>query len=232
MSILPVLGRPGPQTPVRLVHKHIMQTGSVGYAAGGGLIVTALSRDITNTVAPQLLSPGLLMGKVTSTGYWTPSIIGVTQAATLANATSLTLTAAAATELVRRNGASGTFALIGPPTANGTVATQTVTYSSVNTTTGVVTCSAISAATVSGSFVGGGDGSEVPRSFIGDGYGITLGIDPANGPTLVEWMYIPREGVYDVAQIVNWPTDTSLQQYIRSNLDATGRNNLLASDTM
>lgn len=231
MSIMPILGRPGPQTPLRLVHKFVMRAGSVGFVEGGGLIDVALTRDLSNTIAPMLLNPGLLMGKAAS-GRWANSIISVIQAAVAASATSLTLTPAAAVELVRRNGASGTFALTGPPTTNGTIATQTVTYSAVNVTTGVVTCTALSAAAIIGSFVGGGDGSEVPRTMIQDGYGVTLGVDPATAPTLVEWPFISREGVYDVNQVVNWPSNTVLQAWIRSCLNTVGRNDLLASDQM
>jgi hypothetical protein len=229
--MIPILGMPGPQTPVRLLHKYVCR-GAVGFVEGGGTIDATRTRDLSNTIAPTLLNPGLLMGRITASGRYANSIIGVTAAATLANATSFTIPAAAAAELVRRNGATGTLSLAGPPTASGTMAVQTVTYTAVNQTTGVVTCDAIAAATIAGSLVGGGDGSESPRTFIPDGYGVTIGVSGQPIPPISPFPWIPREGVYEVAQIVNWPSNAVLQAWIRAALDAVGRNSLLASDQM
>ena len=44
--------------------------------------------------------------------------------------------------LVRRIGTSGVFTVVGSATASGSIVTEVVTYSAVNTTTGVVTVSA------------------------------------------------------------------------------------------
>lgn len=111
---------------------------------GGGVISGAASRDPLNA-HPHVLQAGLLMGKITASGKYAPSVIGVLSAAYDASAdtTSITVSAATATELVRRQGSSGTFKLTGPPTAAGVVQTVTVTYSAVNTTTGVITLTAL-----------------------------------------------------------------------------------------
>ena len=95
-----------------------------------------------------LLWAGTLMGRETSSGKYANSVIGLTSAAVASAATSITTDVNTAAEIVRRIGASGTFKLTGPPTTGGTVATQVITYSAVNTTTGVITCTATSAAGV------------------------------------------------------------------------------------
>lgn len=103
------------------------------------------ARDPLNTGDLDVLRNGLLLGKITSGGKYAPSILGVLAAAYDASAdtTEMTVSAATAVELVRRIGSSGTFKLTGPPAASGTVQTVTVTYSAVDTTTGVITVTAL-----------------------------------------------------------------------------------------
>lgn len=139
--IEPLIGRPRIGSERRITHRTVSRQGLWDFLANGGVIDATKSRDQGNTEDPLLLRPGLLMGKVTSGGKWAPSVLGLTNGA-YASGTSLTLSVAAAVELNRRIGASGTFKLTGPPTASGTVRTLTITYSAVNTTTGVVTITA------------------------------------------------------------------------------------------
>src|ERR1700677_1682518 len=87
-----------------------------------------------------LLWAGTPMGQITATSKYANSVIGLTGAAAASAATSISTDVNTAAEIVRRIGASGTFKLTGPPATGGTVATQVVTYSAVNTTTGVITC--------------------------------------------------------------------------------------------
>src|SRR5580700_261759 len=107
-----------------------------------------------------LLWAGTPMGRVTATGKYANSILGLTAAAIASGATSITTDINTAAEIVRRIGANGTFQLTGPPATAGTVASQVITYSAVNTTTGVITCTASSAAAVGASFIQPTDGSE------------------------------------------------------------------------
>lgn len=221
MSDQHITGLPGisnaQQTNWRVVSKGGMP---FIFLPGGKLVDGTKSGDagnITGTVNADVLRAGTLMGKITVSGLYAPSIIGSLTTATLASATSATVSAAMATELVRRIGSSGTFNIVGPPTAAGTVGTETVTYSAINTTTGVITASAITAAYVAGSLLVPTDGSQTILSVIPDGSGLKVS-DTNDVRCTVPWPNFPVYGVLQVAGIVNWPTDTSLQAYIAAAL--------------
>lgn len=142
--ITQVLGRPGVTDERQAVYGFTFLGGTVQYLHGGKVIDGAKARNANTTGSYALrLPPGMLMGKITSGGRYAPSIVGVSTGALTATGTTLTVSAAQATEIVRRFGATGTFKLTGPPAANGTVRTLTVTYSAVNTTTGEVTITAL-----------------------------------------------------------------------------------------
>lgn len=125
-----------------------MSSENGGYLPGGRIIKGSASRDPGNTGDVDVLRAGLLMGKITSGGLYAPAILGVSTEAITGASTTITVSAAVATEIVRRIGATGTFKFTGPPTASGTVRTVTVTYSAVNTTTGAITVTAIGVADV------------------------------------------------------------------------------------
>lgn len=103
------------------------------------------SRDPDNTGSISLLRAGLLLGKETATGLYANSIIGLTNGNYTAGATTLTLTPQAATEVIRRIGATGSFTLVGPPVSGDTVQTYTVAYSAGNGTSGAMTITALPA---------------------------------------------------------------------------------------
>ena len=106
---------------------------------GGGIIDGSKSRDPLNTGNVDVLRPGLLLGKITSSGKFAPAILGVLGEAIDATETDIDITTATGTELVRRIGASGTFKLTGPPTAAGTIRTLTATYSAVDSDSVTIT---------------------------------------------------------------------------------------------
>lgn len=112
------------------------------YLPGGVVLNGTKTRDPSNDTI-KALRGGLVLGKITATGKYANSFLGLTAGSLTNSGTSLTLTTTAATELVRRVGSTGTFTLTGPPTAAGTVRSMTVTYSAVNTGTGVVTITAL-----------------------------------------------------------------------------------------
>lgn len=147
--LIPNVGLPKFGTAKSVRNRIISADGYMKYMPVGGIIDGTKTRNpfnsgiATDTAAYRDLEAGLLMGRVTSGGKWANSVIGVTQGAILTAGTTLSLTAAAAVELVRRQGATGTFTVTGPPTAAGTVRTLTVTYSAVNTTSGDVTITAM-----------------------------------------------------------------------------------------
>lgn len=114
-------------------------TSAVGlvFKPAGVIVDGSKARDPGNSGDIDVLRAGMLMGRITTGGKYAPSIIGTLGddydgAATQMN----TLTVAEAAEITRRLGASGTFKLTGPPAADGTVRTETITYSAVGTGSG------------------------------------------------------------------------------------------------
>lgn len=332
--ITPVIGRPGIQSGSTVSYRQVFANPeSVKYHPGGGVLAAA-AQDWGNTPKTTLRA-GLLVGRVTATKKWLPSIMGKMITNALTNSgTEITLSAAAALELVRRVGTSGTFKLTGPPAANGTARTLTATHSAVNTTTGVVTIAALGVNEVQtvnlvtagtagnlrlvvqkvdgtyaltpniawnatdatvlsnantaldaatgvvggivataiaatdtdlglvltysgtgyagntwalaqvhtlftsntganvvrtttgvdgrfavGSFVQPTDGSEYPRSVVPSGSGIQMTADNSGD---VDFPQIPVEGTFDSDQIVEWPSDTGLQDWLRAQLNTAG----------
>lgn len=141
MSFLaPINGLPGPGSVREALHRLIFRDGVIsGFYSTGRIINGTLSRDPGNTGNLDVLRAGLLMGKVTASGLYAPSILGVTTGALTSTGTTVTASAAVVTELVRRIGATGTFKLTGPPTASGTVRTLTATYSAASSTNITIT---------------------------------------------------------------------------------------------
>ena len=133
------------------------------------------SRDTGNTDNVALLRAGLTLGKITSGGKYAPSILGVTDVLhdTSVVTTVMTLPAAVVTEISRRIGASGTFKIYGPPTAAGTVATATVTYSAIASAT-TLTITATAADYAAGSLIMPNDGSEAHSQFVTEPYGLDV----------------------------------------------------------
>ncbi len=219
MGIAPyITGLPGIRSSKTANHKTVFRGSYIPDILPQGRVIDGLlSRDPTNTTTITNLQPGLLLGKVTATGYYAPSIIGPTTGAAAVGATTLTVGAATVTELVRRFGASGTFTLLGPPAASGVVQSETVTYSAASGTT--VTCTATVNPYISGAFILPADGSQEPLTFIPDGYGIPVADQDGSIVSTVQFAEMPISGCIQVAQLVNWPTDTSLQAWIFARLN-------------
>ena len=169
-----------------------------------------------------LLWAGTPMGRIAATGKYANSIIGLTGAAAASGATSITTDVNTAAEIVRRIGASGTFKVTGPPTAGGTVATEVVTYSAVNTSTGVITCSALSAAVVVASLIQPTDGSETIITLLCETDGLQI-VDQThtNRVDVFCGTLLAGGGTINTGMIVNYPSDASLKIYLKSALKAT-----------
>lgn len=221
-GIAPVPGLPRVGTAKEAQHRLIFREYSHNYLPGGKIIAGADARDPGNTGDVDQLRAGLLMGKITASGKYAPSIIGVSTGAIAAAATTINVSAATAAEIVRRIGTTGTLRFIGPPTANGTVATFTETYSAVNTGTGDITISAADAALVAGSFVADNDGTYLPVAPIPDGF--PLKVTDNDGTDLdVPFPLLPVSGVIISANLLPvWPSDTSLQQWLVDQLERNG----------
>jgi hypothetical protein len=174
---------------------------------------------------------GTLLGRVTATKKYASSVLGQSTSATAGSATTVQTDVNTAAEIVRRIGASGTFKLTGPPAASGTVATQVVTYTAVNTSTGAITCSATSAAAVSGSLIQPTDGSETILTLVTDLYGIKV-TDQTNVNRVD--VFDPRlllgGGTINSQLIVNYPSDSSLQAYVKAAIKAFSSNVTFSDD--
>ena len=201
------------------------------YLAQGKVIAGSISRDPTNTAYVDTLQPGLVMGRVTATNKYAPSIIGLVTAAYTSGDTSITVAAATAVEIVRRIGTSGTFTIVGAPTTAGTVATATVTFSAVNTTTGVLTITNIGANYVVGSFVMPTDGSQTPLCFIDDGSGYKV-TDFLGNNVDVEFGLALVGGEIDTSQIINLPpaANTTQLTWLKGQLNSTNSSGFVFDD--
>jgi hypothetical protein len=214
----PITGLPGVGT-ARVASPREVLAGNAQFAQfGPGLrtIDGSRSRDPLNTPDVDVLRAGLPLGKTTG-GKYAASVIGVLTIAAAAGATALTVAPAVATEIVRRFGASATFKLTGPPAAAGIVATQILTYSAVNTSTGVITCAALTAAAIAGSFVQPTDGSETILTLLGNKWGVKV-TDLSGSSTDVLEDQLLLAGHLKTANIANYPTDTSLLAYVKAAL--------------
>lgn len=206
------------KTPKTASHRIVFKGGVQEYLPGGKLIAGLYSRDPGNTGNVNVLRAGLLMGKRTSGGLYAPSIIGVTANAEAVGATTIESSAAIATEIIRRIGATGTFKLIGPATAGGAIQTATITYSAANTSTGDITVTAIANNFIAGSFICPTDGSEDPLTVIADDWGIQ--VTENDGSTNLNAPFdVPVRGQLVSSQIINWPSDASLRGHIVTALN-------------
>jgi hypothetical protein len=211
-----VVGLPGFRAAKSTNPRVVFRGGISQYLPGGKTIDGTYSRDPGNTDNVDVLRCGTLMGKITASEKYAPSVIGVTTNAEAAGSTSIEVGAAVVTELVRRVGASGTFKLTGPPTAGGVVATETVTFSGATGTT--ITATALANAFVAGSFIQPSDGSETPITFIPDGDGIRVTDNDGTNLT-VQFPLVPTAGSLYSDKLIPWPSDAALQQWIVNRLN-------------
>jgi hypothetical protein len=134
-----VIGIPGQRANQIATPRMVFYSADRVFLPGGKYIDGAKSRDTNNGPTDvDRLQAGLLMGKVTSSGYYANWSIDQ-NTVDFDGTTSLTLGTSGVTELVRRIGSTGNLVLTGPPTTAGTVRQLTVAYTAVNTSTGVVT---------------------------------------------------------------------------------------------
>lgn len=214
---LPGIGNTRTATP----RKILASLTGLHYLPGGRIIDGSKSRDLDNVGDIDVLTAGLLMGKITSSGKYAPSVIGVTTALYEDDGTTLNVSPAVAAEIARRIGTAGTLKIVGPPASGGVVAEVTCTFSAVNTLTGAITCSDMNAALMAGSFVCANDGSHVPVTLLTEEYGVKVtDIDGASVDVAFSKFAIAAQ--IDASQIRNYPADSSLKAWIKSKLRANG----------
>lgn len=140
-----VVGIPGLRAVRTAEYKRVFQSTAPLFLPGGKYIDGTKARDPSNTPYTDALQAGLIMGKITSGGLYVNSIFDGLTNNEVTGSTQLEVSAAAATEIVRRIGATGTLKVTGPPAAGGVVRTLTYTYSAINVSTGAITVTALSA---------------------------------------------------------------------------------------
>jgi hypothetical protein len=224
MGTIPRVGTEQPSTP----RKILWSPNGKLVLPGGKVIDGAESRDNLNTGYLHTLRAGMLMGKITASGKYAPSVLGLTTADTSAASTDLTVVESAADELERRVGASGNLRLIGAPTDTGVVAiSASLGYDSIAAASGgnrVITLSANAPAVyVDGSFLCAADGTHIPLGLIAKetGYRVT---DLDNNNLDVELHELLIGGLIDASQILNYPASalTTLRQWVKDALNSRG----------
>lgn len=226
-----VPGMPGMRTEVKATPQIIFKQNLWEYLAGGKIIDGTNSADPFNGTDTNVLQPGTLMGKITSSGLYAPTILGVTAGAYTSGGTSITVSAASAAEIVRRVGTSGTLNFIGPPSAGGTNAVIAQSFSAVNTSTGVLTITSLGANLVAGSIVAANDGTQTPVTLIPDGYGIIVTASDNVTRELTPFPRFPIAGVIIASSIINYSgMDTSLQAWVRTNLSTLSGGKFIIDD--
>lgn len=189
------------------------------YLPGGKVLDGSEARDPLNTGYLDTIRAGMLMGKITASGLFAPTVIGV-----LVNSadggTGFSVSAATAVELDRRLGSCG---VVGPPSAAGTVASQSGTISSVNTTTGAVTMGAsLGAAAIAGSLVVATDGSETPLGILAEPQGMKVTEDDGTTNIDLELSKLCVGGDIDTAMVLNWPTNAKISAWLKEKLRLYG----------
>ena len=180
------------------------------------------SRDVSNTAAPWLLRPGLLIGRISATGLYAASILGALGSAYDGEGTESNVTTAVAEEVERRAGSTGTLRLVGPAEAGGEVNEQTFTMTAIDTEAGTITLSeSLEDGAIAGALLTAADGSGDPRSFIPDGSGVRV-VDNNRTDIEAPLPVLPVGGVVESERLIPWPEETSLRDWIVRKLTARG----------
>jgi len=223
-----VTGLPGYRTERTHTPRRIRNSdANVSYLPGGAIINGSLSGDAGNTGNLDVLRPGEVMGKQASGGKWRNAIWGVSTAAYVDNDLSITVSAATATEIARIKAAAGGGNLsaffVGPPSAAGTVAATAITITAVGATT--ITVADLNLAKVTGSLICAADvGADSTATgiwtLIDDNDYIALS-DQDNTRIDAQFNRPLTSGFIDSSQILDWPADTSTQDWLKGKLSGT-----------
>lgn len=228
MSLAVHRGTPGVGTTRNASFRRAISA-NAEYLQGGALVQGSKWYDNGNTGSVRTVRAGHI-AKLTS-GKLVPAVLGPTTADYTSGATEITVGVDTALALVQAVGASGTFWLLGgtsAPTTTATVLAVQVTYSAVNTSTGVITITNIGANRPSGSvlttfqpaLLGGTGGLTHPNVGLGiiDKYeGVTVIDEDANSVD-VDLAEYAIGGRVDVDQVINWPANAFIAKVLAYNL--------------
>jgi len=223
---VPGMGTTKTATP----RKILLTPDGAQYLPGGKIINGSLSRDPKNTGDLDVLRAGLLMGEITATGLYAPSVLGLVTADTSAASTDVEVEEAAADELERREGTGGAgcdLVLVGPPTDTGVVSiSAALQYNSIGaaaagkrTITLNANCPAVY---VDGSFLCAPDGTHLPKAIIVDEYGLKVTDDDNTTNLNIELARMLVGGQVDASQIINYPAAalTTMRAWVKAQLRA------------
>lgn len=218
-------GLPGTKTVREAVPRRVLlQTPDKTHLITGGIIIDGgQSRDLGNVGDFDVLRAGLILGKLTASKRYAPSVVCLITVAYADPAVELTVGVDCAIEIVRRlGGVVGDMKLIGPPAALGVVATQAVTVTGVDTGAGTLVVGAIGADSIIGSLLSFADGSETMLGVIPDGTGIPVTDQDDNDVDV--FSNLLRGGQVAADQIIplDAVTDLSLRTFIKDQLNALG----------
>lgn len=181
------------------------------------------SRDTFNALDVTLLEAGLPFGKIAASGLYRPSIIGLTGASYTSGGTTITVTAAVATEVARLiTNAAGPVNLtfVGPPAAAGTVASIVVACSAASGTT--LTVGTLGANLVIGSIIAPADGSAVPLTIMANNYGVPVILSSGLATNQFLTPYVSG-GDINTAMILGYSTmEASCRAYVKTSLKLIG----------
>lgn len=220
-------GKPGPQPFFAGNSREVFYSARdrAQFVAKPSTIDGTLSSWADNTPYPFFLPAGLMIGKKTATAKWRNSIIGTVTVALTSGAgqTSVTVSAATATEIARLIAVTGgnvSLKLTGPPTASGVVATTAITCTAAAGTT--LTVSSVTLpAYIAGTFVTPADGSETILSVVCDMEGLKVSdATNINRVDCFDPQILLAGGTLDTTMLINYPTDPSLQAYVIAAIKA------------
>ena len=218
---------PGVGTTKTAQYRQILWSADdVQFVPGGVVVDGSISRDPGNTNWEQGTAGRALLGQVTSSNKYAPprSARCLPPTAT-ARATQLTVDPATAVELARRIQSAGgsSFNLTGPAATGGTVQTLAVSFSAIDTTTGVVTITPLGSTGLfaAGSLVQPVDGSQTILGILGEPWGLlvtdaenrAINLDVRCGRLVIG-------GKIDPALLIDYPADPAIRAWLKSQLRA------------
>lgn len=227
-----VVGLPGIGNAKTATPRDILMTETgVAYMPTRLLIDGSKSRDPGNTGDVDVLRAGVILGKIEDDSKYAPVILGLLSAQ--ATSTTLTVSAAVATEVVRRFGSAGTQQLLVVSDLNEpgyeeiVVTSEYVTHSAVNTTSGVITVDAMETSDhAAGSFLIAAECTSPPAStttklsncfILAERWGVKV-TDDTDANVNVDFRLPLVAGMVNTARIVNYPTNTGLARWLKSEL--------------
>jgi hypothetical protein len=199
------------------------------YVPGGVVLQGSKWYDNGNTGSVRTIRPGHI-GKLSSNKI-VPAVFGPTTVAYVSGETSLTVSATTALAIYQALGSSGTLYLLGgllAPTTTALVLATAVTFSAINTSTGVLTIADLGANRAAGgmllsfqpALLGGTGGLTHPNIGLGiiDRHEGVKATDYDGNDQDCDLAEFATGGLVDCDQLPVWPSNEFIQQVLAHNL--------------